>query len=58
MKIITISPVKRDGKDIEIGTALDLPPREANALIDAQAAKLLDKKAKLDEGGEGGGGDQ
>ena len=49
MKITTTGPVKHDGKDVEIGTTLDLPPRQARDLIDAFAAEPFSKaKAEKD----------
>lgn len=49
MKIVTTSPVKHDGEDIDVGTTLDIPDRQANALIEAGAAEIPTKKAKADK---------
>lgn len=49
MKIITTAPVKHDGEDIEVGTPLDLPDRQAQALIDANSAERPAAKAKADK---------
>lgn len=54
MKITTIGPVDHDGEAIEIGTTLNLPARQAQALIIAQAAEPAGKQAAPEEGGEGG----
>lgn len=53
MKITTIGPVNHDGEDIEIGTTLNLPARQARDLINAQAAEPAGKSAQQEEGGEG-----
>lgn len=72
MKIIITSPVQRDGKDLEIGEPIDIPKKDAQALIDVGAAELAGPKSKspsqaadgasgetdpAKDGGDGGAGD-
>jgi hypothetical protein len=52
MKIITTAPIKHDGEDIEVGASLDLPERQAHALIEACAAELPAKKVKAEKDDE------
>jgi hypothetical protein len=62
MKIVITSTVLRDGKLLEIGEPIDIPKKEAQALIDAGAAEISTAKAKTfpvpsEIGDEGAGGD-
>lgn len=46
MNIKTLQPVRHDEEDIEVGTEMDLPDHQAQALIDVGAAESLDPPAK------------
>lgn len=45
MKIVIESPVEHDGKLLDVGSEVDVPKEEAEALIACGAAKVLPAKA-------------
>jgi hypothetical protein len=60
MKVKTIGPVQHDGKDVDLGTTLNLPAKAAQQLVDAGAAELVgtdtagdSSAAPSDNGSEG-----
>lgn len=49
MKIVIVSPVIHDGKQLDIGDTADLPKEQAEALVDAGAALASGTKKAADE---------
>ena len=49
MKVVIISPVNHDGKELDVGDVVDLPKDAATALVDAGAALEGGKKPAADE---------
>ena len=49
MKIVIISPVNHDGKDLDVGDTPDLPKEQAENLIASGAALAAGAKKAADE---------
>ena len=52
MKITILSPVKHDGKDIAIGSSVDIPDEQAVILIESGAAEEASAAKKQKKDGE------
>ena len=52
MKIVLLSPVVHDGKAYDEGDTIDVKDAQAQALIEAGAAKQAGKKSKAEEKAE------
>lgn len=58
MKVKTTQPVQFDGKDLDIGTVIEVSTAAGNQLIEAGSAELVGKaKREGESGADGGAGD-